>query len=138
MDPKEFSHRVELDPSSASSLVSTGNLVSSDPTRPQSVRRIGRETSSVPATSKETTLKRAAKLYCILGERVQVNLPSTSRPLVRSNEPSSMRVRKITGRPKFPTPEDGEAKAPVTKNEGIETVERFAREGLIKGSCRRL
>ena len=125
MDPKQFSHPVELEPSSSPSLVSTENHAFSDTTLPQSGRRTGRE-PSLPAISKETTLRRAAKLYCILGERVHVNLPSTPPPLVRSNEPSGMRVRKITDSPEY-----GHAKSPITKNNVIETVERFAREGLI-------
>ena len=122
MNPKQFSHRVELEPSSTSSI-STENHAFSHTTLPQSDRR----EPSLPATSKETTLRRAAKLYCILGERVHINLPSTPPPLIPSNEPSSTRVRKITDSPEY-----GYAKAPITENNrGIETVERFAREGLI-------
>jgi hypothetical protein len=126
MDPKQFPHWVEFEPSSTSrSRVSTENHAFSDTTLPQSGRRTGRP--SLPATSKETTLRRAAKLYCILGERVHINSPYTPPPLVPSNEPSSTRVRKLTD-----SPEHGYAKAPITKNNrGIETVERFAREGLI-------
>lgn len=124
-DPKQLSHRVELEPSSTPSLVSTESHAFSDTTLPQRGRRTGRE-PSLPATSKETTLRRAANLYCILGERVHVSLPSTPPPLIPSNEPSSTRVRKITDSPEY-----GYAMAPITKNNGIETVERFASEGLI-------
>ena len=123
MNPKQFSHRVELETSPTLSIVSTENHVFSHTTLPQS----GSREPSLPAASKKPTLRRAAKLHCILGERVHINLPSTPPPLIPSNEPSSTRVRKITDSPEY-----GYAKPPITKNNrGIETVERFAREGLI-------